>query len=134
MSSNLAKVEQIEDLLMDITQKAQENNNQIEISKNSLINKLIIELSDLLKKNQISSNNEKESQEQTLTLLKLFLQGINTAYVYEYGSSQIEKFSTQGLFISLIIFLLAEKLFSMFLLFLLSHEKTSEVYKEGSIF
>jgi len=65
--------------------------------------------------------------------MKNFLKGIKYNHIFEYLEKQ-KDFVKEKFLVSILIFILSEKLFSMFCLYLMASEEIKRVYKPESIF
>lgn len=129
--SGLNIVEQIDETIMDVVQKAEQNSGQIE-GVDPIFRKLLREIYEIFQ-NQLLGVNEEDNNNKILGLLKNFCVYNRCYMIFEYSCSSLPNMSSKDMITSIFVLLLAEKLFSVFLMYLMSNDCMKQTYKKTAV-
>lgn len=129
--SGLNSVDQIDETVMDVTQKAEQNNGQIE-GVDPTFRKLLREIYEIFQ-NQLINVNEEDNNASILNLLKNFCINNRCYLIFEYSCSSLPNMSSKEMITSIFVLLLSEKLFSVFLMYLMSNDSMKHIYKKTAV-
>lgn len=129
--SSINSVEQIDETIMDVTQKAEQNGGQIE-GVDQTFRKLLREIYEIFQ-NQLIIVNEEENNSKILTLLKNFCVYNRSFIIFEYSCSSLPNMSSKEMITSIFVLLISEKLFSVFLMYLMSNDSMKLIYRKTAV-
>lgn len=129
--SGLNVVEQIDETIMDVVQKAEQNSGQVE-GIDQTFRKLLREIYDIFQ-NQLIGANEEDNNNKILELLKNFCIYNRVYMIFEYSCSSLPNMSSKDMILSIFVLFISEKLFSVFLMYLMSNDSMKQIYKKTAV-
>lgn len=129
-SNQVLLLDTIQESILDVVQKAKSSGNTIE-TIDPQFKVLLREIYSLFHFRTVSTDEEQVNQRMKL-VLKSFLESTGNEFLYNYSNS-LPNLQNKEVITSIIILLLAQKLFAVFTLFLMTLKDLQSIYKEDAI-